>query len=122
MKSILYLQKNLFYSTPVVAETINGHLVITSKDGSVILDAAGSNVTARFTAAWGIKLTFESKRFNLYANASGFSPSPSKAQLESVRNNTVTTPYTQPDIAIIDSNQIMKDWRQALEFIHATVS
>ena len=122
MKSILYLQKNLFYSIPVVAETVNGHLVVTAKDGSVVTDTIGSNITARFTAAWGIKLIVNGKKYSLYANASGFSPSPSKAQKEAVRNNAATTALTQPEIAIIDSAQIMRDWRRGLEEIHAQIA
>jgi|GEM_PF-5598148 len=123
MKSILYLQKNLFYSLPVIAETVNGHLILTAKDGSIVFDAPGSTISAKVSKAWGIKLaTTSGQKLSLYTNTSGFSPSPSKAQLEYVRNNTISTVYSQPDLAIVDSIQLIRDWKNALQDIHATIA
>jgi len=126
MKSILYLQKNPFYSTPCVVETANGHLIITNKKNEVILNELGSNITAHFVAAWGIKLTTADKKYRLYVNESGFSPSASKEQKEAVRNNAVTMPaVTTSPIdalsgveAIADSKQLINDWRRAFEELH----
>jgi len=126
MKSILYLQKNPFYSIPCVVETASGHLIITNKKNEVILNELGSNISAQFVAAWGIKLTVSNKKYRLYANESGFSPAASKEQKESVRNNVVTMPgvTTSPidalsgAVAIFDSKQLISDWRRAFEELH----
>jgi len=123
MKTIMYLQKNPFYSLPVVAEISHGHFTVTDRSGAQLYDAFGPDATVKFVMGWGLKVTVDAVTFRLYVYNSAFSPSPSQLQLDAVNgDNSGEFSGYDPLGAMSTGQDRIHALRQALQDIHAILN